>query len=188
MMSGRTTDSNPPARSAAATRSARSSVPSGKHPTSSRPGTLLLAWITTPGSRWLVGIITTMPSTCRRVRCRVSSLATPFCPLTSVTSGEVCSATSRITAAVWWLFTVTTTAVSGSTSRSASDAAARSGTTSSPCGVTSRRPLRADRVEVRATGDGLHVDTGEVEPGREHAADRAGAVHDDSHGRHSRNE
>ena len=46
----------------------------------------------------------------------------------------------------------------------------------------------ADRVEVRTTGDGLHVDTGEVEPGREHAADRAGAVHDESHGRHSRNE
>ena len=45
------------------------------------------------------------------MRCIVSSLATPFWPLTSVTSGEVCSATSRITAAVWWLLTVTTTAV-----------------------------------------------------------------------------
>ena len=149
---------------------------------------MLLAWITTPGSRWLVGIITTMPSTCRRVRCRVSSLATPFCPLTSVTSGEVCSATSRIDGCG---LVALHGHDDGGVRVDVEVRQRRSGAERDDVlAVRGHQPqaARADRVEVRPAGDGLHVDTGQVEPGREHAADRTGAVHDDSHGRHSRNE
>ncbi len=169
MMSGRTTDSNPPARSPAATRSARSSVPLGKQPRSSRPGHGC-CW---PGSprRARGGCSAASPpcpARALRVRCSASSLATPFCPLTSVTPGEVCRATSCITAAVWWLFTVTSTAVSPglpARSRSAREAAARRGTTSSPCGVTRRSPCVRDRLEVRPAGD---------RPGRRRRRDGAG--------------
>jgi hypothetical protein len=43
-----------------------------------------------------------------------------------------------------------------------------------------------DRVEVRAARHHLDVDAAEVQPGRDHAADRAGSVHDEAHGHQPR--
>ncbi len=113
MMSGRATDSQREARSAAASASSTSSTPSGKLPRSRIPVAAAEWATTTPGSRCSVGIITQSPCTWANQRARVRSLATPFWAATTGTSGPAAATSARAAASVSWLFAASTTTSSG---------------------------------------------------------------------------
>ena len=109
MMSGRATDSQREACSAAARASSTSSVPDGKRPRSRIPVAAAEWATTTPGSRCSVGIITHSPCTWSNHRASVRSLATPFWAATTGTSGPAAATRARAAASVSWLFTARTT-------------------------------------------------------------------------------
>ena len=84
-------------------------------------------------------------------------------------------------AAVWWLFTQSSTTVSASHSVSAAPATAGTGTASRPSDRSRTSPSRRMAAQVGSSRDQGDVCAGQVEVGADHAADGAGPVDEVPH-------